>query len=110
MLINSTSSSPAFSVLYSAPTSVNKNCLSSTAAGSLESSEVSILPQPVPSNLDVKCEPVAVHFDPWQNSNPGSTTLIQIPSNPDSIVTSIKTPLSSTSIIQPTSLNTIEKL
>ena len=110
VLINSTSSSPAFSVLYSAPTSTNKICLSSTSAGSLESSETSILPQHAATNLDVKCEPLGVHFDPWQNSNSGAATLIPIPSNPDSIVTSIKTPLSSTSIIQPTPLSTIEKL
>ena len=79
-------------------------------AGSLEASEASILPQPGPTNLDVKCEPLAVHFDPWQNSNPGATTLIQLPSNPDSIVTSIKAPLSSSSIIPSTPSNTIEKL
>ena len=110
VLINSTSSSPAFSVLYSAPTSTNKICLSSTSAGSLESSETSILPQHAVTNLDVKCEPMGVHFDPWQNSNSEAATLVPIPSNPDSIVTSIKTPLSSTSIIQPTPLSTIEKL
>ena len=110
VLINSTSNSPAFSVLYTAPTSVSKTCLSSTAAGSLDTSDGSILPQPVPTNLDVKCEPLAVHFDPWQNSNTGATTLIQLPSNPDSIVTSVKTPLSSTSITQPTPSNSIDKV
>ena len=110
VLINSTSNSPAFSVLYTTPTSVNKTCLSSTAAGSLESSDASIISQPVPTNLDVKCEPLAVHFDPWQSSHTGATTLIQLPSNPESIVTSVKTPLSSTSIIQATPSNSIEKI
>ena len=64
VLISSTSSSPAFSVLYSAPTSTNKICLSSTSAGSLESSETSILPQHVPSLL-----PFSTYFNLHQRSN-----------------------------------------
>ena len=113
MLINSTTSNTSalnFSVLYasspsSSSSSVSKPFLSTVA--SIEPSETTLIPHPTTTNLDIKCEPLAVHFDPWQQVPHSNATNALLPlANPDSIVTSIKTPLS-TSIIHPPSIENI---
>ena len=97
----SNSSTLNFSVLYATPPTMgSKTCLSTTTP--IESSE------PVhTSNLDIKCEPLAVHFDPWQVPSVTGGALRPLPSNQDSIVRSIKTPLSASVIHPPPTIESV---
>ena len=92
VVIDSTSCSPTlnFSVLYASTPPSSKSFLSTSA--SLEPADSAVIPT-ASTSVDIKCEPTIVHFDPWQVPNPSNSSLVQLSPSPDSIVTSIKTPL-----------------
>ena len=92
VVIDSTSCSPTlnFSVLYASTPPSSKPFLSTSA--SIEPADSAVIPT-ASTSVDIKCEPTIVHFDPWQVPNPANSSLVQLSPSPDSIVTSIKTPL-----------------
>ena len=92
VVIDSTSCSPTlnFSVLYASTPPSSKSFLSTSA--SIDPADSAVIPT-ASTSVDIKCEPTIVHFDPWQVPNPSNSSLVQLSPSPDSIVTSIKTPL-----------------
>merc|ERR1719510_2282034 len=92
VVIDSTSCSPIlnFSVLYASEPPSSKSFLSTSA--SLEPADSAVIPT-ASTSVDIKCEPTIVHLDHWQVPNPSNSSLVQLSPSPDSIVTSIKTPL-----------------